>query len=247
MKIQEQVQALEGLVEIDAELDGLQEQHSQQRGELDAKKQRVVELEERLGRSRDALGDMERTRSDSTQDYRQLGTQLERSREKLSRCRTEREANAVQRELEELRKLVRDRELEIQKLSELATQVRADIEKTQTELDAVNAELGNSEGAVIAGLATLDGALKSKRAERLTLVERVPATLYRRYEMIRKRRGSAVCHTTDGTCSVCHMTLAPALFQQLRRGEAFDQCPSCNRIIYFKLPSTIAADSEDED
>lgn len=239
MKILEQVNALEGLVGIDVELRILGERYAQESGELGEKRTRVGELEERIARARAALEDMERTRGESNQDFRQLGTQLERSREKLSRCRSEREANAVQRELEELRKLSRDRELEIQKLSEFASQARSDIEKSSAELEALKVEIGGSEGAVAASLATLEGELKAKRDERQSFVERVPAQLYRRYELIRTRREPAVSHTSDGTCSVCHMTLAPALFQQLRRGEGFDQCPSCNRIIYFRVPTSI--------
>ena len=50
----------------------------------------------------------------------------------------------------------------------------------------------------------------------------------------RARRGRAVAHTTDGTCSVCHVALPPMLFQVLRRERKLDQCPHCNRIIYYK-------------
>jgi hypothetical protein len=60
---------------------------------------------------------MDKTRGELIQDVRNMSQQLEHSREKLSRSRTERESNAAQRELEELRKLVRDREDEIGKLT----------------------------------------------------------------------------------------------------------------------------------
>jgi hypothetical protein len=64
---------------------------------------------------------------------------------------------------------------------------------------------------------------------------KVQPVLYRRYELIRKRRGSAIAFTHEGTCSACHMTLPPQLFQQLMRREEFGQCPSCNRILYFRV------------
>ena len=67
---------------------------------------------------------MERTRNDLSGELRQMSRQIERSREKLSRCRTEREANAAQRELEELRKLYRDREQDIERLEALIGQAR---------------------------------------------------------------------------------------------------------------------------
>lgn len=246
MTIQEQVRALEGLVEIDAELKLIEEQIAAEQGALSGKKERLAELDERLERGRGALEEIERTRGESTQDFRQLGIQMDRSREKLSRCRNEREANAVQRELEELRKLIRDREVEIQKLAELATQARTDMEKAEVERKELLAELGSSEGDVVAGLAELEASQKAKLGARKLLMAGVPAQLFRRYELVRKRRGSAVCHTTNGTCSVCFMTLNPMLFQQLRRGESFSECPSCNRILYFKPPSEVSEDDKSE-
>jgi uncharacterized protein len=72
--------------------------------------------------------------------------------------------------------------------------------------------------------------------------------LYRRYEMVRKRRGSAVAYTYGGTCSACHIAISPMMFQKLRRGEELDQCPSCQRILYFRIdpsPEDQASDGSD--
>jgi predicted nucleic acid-binding Zn-ribbon protein len=59
----------------------------------------------------------------------------------------------------------------------------------------------------------------------------------RRYEQVRKRKGSAIAKTIDGTCLACHMRLPPMLFQKLLRGEVFEQCPSCARILYYEAPT----------
>ncbi|MNC98805.1 putative zinc ribbon domain protein [compost metagenome] len=61
----------------------------------------------------------------------------------------------------------------------------------------------------------------------------MPVVLYRRYEQIRGRRGSAISQTFNGTCNACNMSLPPQLYHRLRREPLIEQCPSCNRIIYF--------------
>jgi predicted nucleic acid-binding Zn-ribbon protein len=76
-----------------------------------------------------------------------------------------------------------------------------------------------------------------KGGGREALVKKLPSQLYRRYEMIRGRRGSALATTTDGTCKACHMALPPQLFHKLRREPILEQCPSCHRIIYFAPPT----------
>ena len=82
-----------------------------------------------------------------------------------------------------------------------------------------------------------------KRKVRVGLVEKVQPVLYRRYETIRKKKGSSIAHVTDGTCSQCHMRLPPMMFQKMMRGDDFDQCPSCARIIYYRPPEDASAEN----
>jgi predicted nucleic acid-binding Zn-ribbon protein len=173
-----------------------------------------------------------------------MSLQMDRSREKLARCRTERELNATQREIEELRKLYRDRELEIEKINGLAEQARAEMDGANTERQALMGDLAKDH-QVVSRLDSLEKDVSSEREQRKELVKVVPPALYRRYEMIRKRRGSALAWTFQGTCSACHISLSPMTFQRLRRGEDFDQCPSCQRILYYREEAA-ASDSSEE-
>lgn len=242
MKIQPQIEVLEQLAAIDAEILRVDEELGRERGALGQKKELLDGLEARLTRERQSLQDLERTRNELMTEVRQMGVQVEKSREKLARCRTEREANAAQREVEELRKLYRDREQEIEKLGGLADQARSEIEKATREQEVILAELGQREGAVAGHLTDLDRRAAEQRERRLEVVTKVPPVLYRRYEQIRKRRGSASAPVIDGTCTACHMRLPPMAFHQLARGDDFGQCPSCNRIIYVK-PQAADGDS----
>jgi uncharacterized protein len=232
--IQAQIEVLEALAAVDAELKELTDALTQEREGLRSKQDQLSSLDERFDRSKKSVEDMEKMRNDLHTELRQMGAQIERSREKLSRCRTEREANAVQRELEELRKLYRDREQEIEKIEGLIAQGRDDASKLSTERERISGELGASEGDVMGRLQSSEARLTEKTAYRNGLVPKLEVPLYRRYELIRKRKGSAIAHTSAGTCSACHMQLQPMLFQQLLRADAFSQCPSCNRILYFR-------------
>ena len=108
---------------------------------------------------------MDKTRGELIQDVRNMSQQLDHSREKLSRSRTERESNAAQRELEELRKLVRDREDEIGKLTADGDAARQQIEATEAEPRSSPAELGAREGDISSKLGEVD---RPKRAPKRT-------------------------------------------------------------------------------
>jgi hypothetical protein len=248
LSIPDQISALEKLAVIDTELKDLHEKLAEERSTLENLRSGIAKLEERLATDRSALANMDKMRGELIQDVRNMTQQLDRSREKLSRSRTERESNAAQREIEELRKLVRDREEEIGKLSSSAEAARQQIEATEAEHDRIAEDLGLREGSMRARLGEVDGVASGKRSEREAAVKVLPASLYRRYELIRTKRGAAIAQTSDGTCKACHMALPPQLFHRLRREPVLDQCPSCHRIIYFApaQPGASASSSDDE-
>jgi predicted nucleic acid-binding Zn-ribbon protein len=237
VSIQAQIEALEELAAIDTELADLRNQLAGEQGELSGKRQQLQELDDRVSRSRESVDEMDRLKSELFTEVRQMTLQVERSREKLARCRTEREANAAQRELEELRKLQRDREIEIEKLNGLVEAARSEIEDLSGTRDTLQGDLGSSEGDVTSRLSDLESGIRDRETARQLVVKKLPPQLFRKYEMIRKRRGGAVAHTTDGTCSACNMAMPPQQFQILMRDNKIDSCPQCNRLIYFKVPS----------
>lgn len=71
-------------------------------------------------------------------------------------------------------------------------------------------------------------------AEREQTAKDVRKDVLRKYESISKRRGGlAVVPAEKGVCTGCHMQLPPQLFNVLHRGSTIEQCPACQRIIYF--------------
>jgi len=233
VNLRAQIEALETLATLDASLAKLEAELQREGDVLSEKRSQIKKLEERFESTRVSVGDMDKTRGELLQDARHMSQQMERSREKLARCRTERELNATQREIEELRKLYRDRELEIEKINGLAEQARSEMDGANSEREALLGDLAKDH-QVTNRLDGLEKEVSAERERRKALVKAVPPALYRRYEMVRKRRGSAVAYTFQGTCSACHISLSPMMFQRMRRGEDFDQCPSCQRILYYR-------------
>lgn len=232
----DQIRALEELAAMDAEVKALEEKLAEERGVLGTLKESLKKLDDRLAADRVTVGAADKQRQELHYEVRNMSQQIEHSREKLSRSRTERENQAAQRELEELRKLVRDREDEIQRIDNDTASVRSQLEATEAEHKSLSEELAAKEGDIQAKVNQLEADRQNKGGGRDAIVKRLPPQLYRRYEMIRGRRGSAVAQTTDGTCNKCNMALPPQLYHRLRREPLLEQCPSCNRIIYFAAP-----------
>ncbi len=237
MSIRELIAPLEALAAVDAELKRVAEELAAQRSTLETMRGDVKAVEDQLSSDRGGVAEMEKTRGELHIDLRQMTQQIERSREKLGRSRNERESNAAQRELEELRKLVRDREEEISRLGTLIDAARktiADAEVRQTELSGALA--GTADGAA-RDIAALEAQHIELDLARKAAAAKLPVVLYRRYESIRTRRPYAIARTYDGTCLGCHIGVPPAMFHKMLRQEEFEQCPNCRRILYYMAPA----------
>jgi predicted nucleic acid-binding Zn-ribbon protein len=237
----EQIRALSELAAMDAEVKDLEEKLAGERGVLNGLKDNLKKLDDKLAADRATVGAADKQRNDLQLDIRTMSQQIEHSREKLNRSRTERETQAAQRELEELRKLVRDREDEIQRLDGDTASVRVAVEQSEAERAKLAEELAAKEGHIQAEVSKLEAekgqALAGSGGGRDAIVKRIPPQVYRRYEMIRSKRGNALATvSTTGTCNACNMALPPQTFHKLRREPILEQCPSCNRLIYFAPP-----------
>lgn len=233
MSIEADIQVLKTLATLDAQLTEIEGSLTKEREAITGKRSLLEELDRKIQLGTDSIQEYDRTRSQLLGELRQMSAQVDRAREKLARCRNEREANAAQRELEELRKLYHDREHEMEKLVGIADELKTDVEATTQRRQELAGELGESEGAVSAKIAELEQSQKDLLSRRGELGKQLDQALFRRYELIRKRRGSGVAEAVNGGCSACHIKLPPMMFQQLTQGGPLQQCPSCHRILYF--------------
>lgn len=237
MSNQEHIRALEELAAMDAEVKVLEEQLTQERGVLNSLTEGLKKLDDRLVQERASMVAAEKQRNEVQMDLRSMASQIEHSRDKLNRSRNERESNAAQRELEEMRKLMRDREDELTRVDNEANNFRTAVEASEAEHKRIDEELSARRGDLESKVAELESQRSEKGGGRDAIVKRLPAVLYRRYEMVRQKRGVGIAQTTDGTCKACNMALPPQMFGRLRREPLIEQCPSCNRIIYFAPPT----------
>lgn len=244
MSIREQIAFLEQLQSVDNEIRRVDELLEKHRSGLDGMRSEVQALEERLRTDRETVAQMEKTRGELVGEIRQMSQQIERSRDKLQRSRNERESNAAQREMEELRKLNRDREDELERLTSASDAARATIEDSDAKRATLAASLEGSQEGITTQIRGLEEERKARHEERAAVVAKLPVVLYRRYESIRTRRPVAIAKTHDGTCLGCHLAVPPMMFQKLRRQEEFEQCPQCRRILYYMPPPEARPPSE---
>jgi uncharacterized protein len=232
VSIDNQVRLLKKLAAIDAVLSRLGAELALERGKMDARREKKTELSGRVQAIEGTIAEMERTRGELHHELRQVALQVDKAREKLTRCRNEKEANAATRELEELRRIHKEREKELEKLVGLIADGRADATKAVESRDALLAELGETMDAAKTRVAELEEEVGQKSAERKDATTGVESMILRKYEAVRSKRGSGLSEVVEGTCVACHIAVSPMLFQQIMRRQELFACPSCHRLLF---------------
>jgi predicted nucleic acid-binding Zn-ribbon protein len=80
--------------------------------------------------------------------------------------------------------------------------------------------------------------------QRESLAPQLRPGTQKRYAMLRERRnGTAVVPTKNGTCQGCFMAVPPQQYNEIRKGDKLNFCPTCQRILYYLEEENEAADA----
>ena len=166
---------------------------------------------------------------------------LSKFRDQLMEVKTNREYQAMQKEIEVAQQEIRrqeDRLLErMIESDEVTLQVKSAEEAFRRDQAANEAE----RAALAAQLVEAHAATDTLAAKREALAAEIGPPLLALFDrVLRHRKTSAVVPVRDGRCSACQVRIRPQTVQEIRRNDAVLQCDSCQRILYFEGPAAPA-------
>ena len=164
---------------------------------------------------------------------------LSKYKDQLMTVKTNREYQAMQKELETAQheiQLFEDRMLErMIEFDEVSAQVKRAEQVFADERKTVDEERRQLASRVAEATASLDVIA----VDRAALASQFPSALLATFERLVKHRGSsAVVEVRDGRCTACQVRVRPQVFNELRRHEIVFQCESCQRILFHAGPVT---------
>jgi len=165
-----------------------------------------------------------------------LRESLNKSQERLSSIQTNREYDAVHKEIEAQKALLTSAEAR-------KTALEADMEKGKAELaeaekayENAKTELQPQIDELRAKIGKIDTVIAEIMQERAKVSPMVSHPTMRTYDSIRKKKKSGRAVSMVGqekTCGVCFMILQPQLCSEIRRGTKIILCESCGSIFVW--------------
>lgn len=219
----------------EAELGELEKETGSQRSLFEAKEAEARTAREELAQ----VGSRRRELEAKLQD------EEVRSKERrmlLGRMRNDKETSALQREIDVAKETKARHEEELLTLIEQSETIEGNLKALEDELRAIGENVDRLGEASGGRTRALRSEIEAGRAERERLSSKLGAPLRRRYEQVFQRRdGIAVIAVTDGHCAGCNVTLPPQMWNRIRRGDEFDSCPSCQRILVWQPAASDAS------
>jgi predicted nucleic acid-binding Zn-ribbon protein len=227
------MKAMEQLQELDLKIDHLKKSKNALPEALKTMDQAVGKIQTQVNTKKAALGEIEKTQMQTRAALDLNRDRLARSTTRLESVQNSQEYTAVNKELEQLRKLNATLEEQVKK----SEADRAAIQKELAEIDG-QLEKSRGEREAQAGLLSgqgnqLDTEIKAFLEERSKYTSQIDPKLLAQYDRVRgARAGLGFVPAIAGRCKGCNMMVPPQLYNEIRKGSAVHSCPSCHRILF---------------
>jgi predicted nucleic acid-binding Zn-ribbon protein len=198
-------------------------------------------LDSRLAVSQAALDDAKSrltasatARRDVEKELAVVQGRLSKFKDQLMEVKTNKEYQAMQKEIATAEREVRSFEDRILDKMEEAESLQSDVKRAEAELKKEQAAVAEARRALDSEREGIEASAARLSADRAALVGEIPPSALALFEHVsRSRRPPAVVEARDGHCSFCHVRLRPQIFNEVRRNDQLIQCDSCQRILYF--------------
>lgn len=232
---------LEELQGIDLKIDGRQAQKDalvQQMADLDGE---IETAQLALDALREELTLLQGQKEETEQTLAVEADNIVRSEARLHDIKTQKEYQAVLKEITTAKKVKGELEEQLLKKIGEAEALQGRVAEGDQNLAALAGNIALRKGEIQEQLDQLETVIVTEQAERETTTAGLNTPLMKRYLMLReKRQGIAVVEARDGSCLGCNMHIPPQMYNNLYKGQELITCPHCQRILFIRISETAA-------
>lgn len=208
----------------------------------------IKELPRAVATKTELVNRLKKSFVDKNEQYRTVQQRMEELRQKANDAEKERERSEqlmehikTQREYEALDKEIKDGVTKEQDLRrELQREVQR-LEEMKQTIDREELLIQKQEEEITAEKARFDEQFKEKeklhksleKQERLLTPDLDEELVFKFERIIKSKAGIGIVPIKDGICDGCHIVLPAHFVNDVRQGESILFCPDCSRILFF--------------
>ncbi len=208
---------------IPAQLAELEEERKKQEGFRDEAKALVASLLAKQKEKEEALV--------------KAGDELRKTKSKQFEVKTNKEFEAVLKELEGIEKKIGSLEEGIILLFDEMEKGKSDLQASEVRYEERLKEYEEAKRVILANSSECDGQMTELSVIQGDLKKSLTAENLKKYEAIKGLHGGvAVAAVVKGICQGCFVNIPPQMNNELIKAKEIRFCPRCNRIIFYQAP-----------
>ena len=240
----QQIAQLVALQRVDDAIHAMKHELEQAPLEVRTLEQSFATFEEQRAKILDKLEHLHEQQKRLALEIEDDAARIKKSKNKLMQVGNAREYQAMLREMDNMEKSNRSREVEKLTLQEALQIENANLEEASGAYESLKTELEEKRGTLETRINTAQARLDILQKERSVAGVAIPPPVFSRYEFIRNRlEHPVIVPVNQGICSGCHISVPPQTFIELQRGQQILSCPNCQRLIYWDEHFTVREES----
>ena len=234
MKLDDKLKVVLMIQSIDTRFDEIRREKEQTPKEIEKLKADLDLLRNAMGQDLSALEELTKGRRKVERELEEIQPKFEKSKLRLNEVKSNKEYQAVLKEIEELKELTYQKEEMVIKWMEEIEVQEKECAGNKVRWEESEREFKDREREFSQRIRELDKEVQSLNERRGKLSQEVDQDLLREYDSLRMQlKGQVVAPVIDFVCQGCHLGIPPQQYNDLIRGDSLQSCSNCNRIIYW--------------
>lgn len=234
-----QLQLLWQLQKVEGEIEKAQEDKIAYPLELERLEYQLTSLEEKKEEEKRRIEELERQRSKKEGELELESERIKRSQVRLLEIKTNKEYQALLKEIDWAKEINSQREEEIIKILEEIDQLKDSYEslkeKAATNKEEIEAEIENIREQMV----QVEKDIAQGQETKEEIIKELDPQLLKRYTSLKEKRGGiGIVLVKRGVCLGCYVNIPPQMYNEVQKNREIILCPSCNRILYWQSNET---------
>jgi len=223
------------LQEIDTEIRSLNIRKKQLPVKLAALEDKRTANKKNLDGVKETLLIVQKDRRDREQDLESGIQKTERLKGRASEIKTNKEYQALLKEIEVAEQEKKAIEDEILFLMEKIDTAIAAITAAENNVREEENKILSERQALETAMIKVDETLKVAKQKKQDIASGIESSVFAKYQrLLETKAGSAIVEVRGESCSGCFMSIPPQVFVNVKKNENIITCPQCGRILYYK-------------
>jgi predicted nucleic acid-binding Zn-ribbon protein len=194
--------------------------------------------EEKKEEEKRKIEELERERIKLEGELEMESERTKRSQLKLLEIKTNKEYQALLKEIEMGKEHSSQREEEIIRMLDEIDRLKADYASTVERSHKERKEIEDEQTKIREQMVIVEQHITQWQNNREEIVGELDPELVKRYTTLKERRnGIAVVLVRNEGCQGCYVNIPPQLYNEVRKHKEIIVCPNCQRILYWEETS----------